>query len=835
VVSFDIIKLKLSRFLSGFLYFPKHIYFFPAHPAGAYKELVMNMQKCSLVLTVFLAVFLVGCFNPTAVEVSPRETPVAAAAEPDGYEPFTVSVHIGEGEDRSIAGPDATRIKGSNIRNFIQVIVLNSANKVVAMAEDRRTNAGNNTADLGVKKIHYGDTYKILVLQGHWSRNGFESDGTTYKYVESEPPTLLAAGYKSQKITGSTTVNITCYPIWVDTKFTSTTPASTVEAALPDLGTSPKTALVPGNPWKAQWTVQRSDGNGLTDLITAAGGRSLFATETALGRIPPAASTSVNLSSPSIFSRTGNTISLEIAQYISQAGTEGAVNFNLKYVPFSLSSSGAWTGVTSGYFSGVPEWIIRNGVNDATQDANTTFAAASNWTGISNTPNGNGAVVFTADIVLPGGISAYKAWYVASSTGGFQGNDGNPGTKAQPLATVQAALTKMAAAYDGMWPGKTTNNPKYAGIVILDEVPVTAPITVDNTGSTYPPIVLTGESQTAGGKLQAKAAIGNEGTLLRLTNGAKVTLNSGLALAGVGKNSSTKINGVSVVGVGSEFTMNGGEISGNSTGNDGGGVSVAAGTFVMNGGEISGNSSLNNGGGVYVGTGTFTMNGGTISNNNASRACGGGVYIVDGDFTMEGGAIISGNSAYWGSGVCVSGSTTEFVMNGGTIWYNTGTTNGTERGHGGLAVITGAEFTMKGGAIRNNTGGDGGGIYIEGGIVTIEDGVITENTASNGGGIFARVTGTPATSTFIMKDGLISGNTATQQGGGLYLSATIFRKEFQGGTISNNTAGYGYSHQIYCGTGNISKYRDTAVGSSEFLEAVYNGSAYTSWSGTWQP
>jgi photosystem II stability/assembly factor-like uncharacterized protein len=416
-----------------------------------FKELSMNTANYKLLVAGFLALVLAGCFNPASADFYPPETPVAAAAEPDSYEPFTVSVHIGEDEDRSIAGPDANRIKEENIRNFIQVIVLNSDNKVVALAEDRRTDFDDDTADLSVRKIHYGETYKILVLQGHWSRNGFENDETTYKYVESEPPTLLAAGYKSQEITGPSTVKVTCYPIWVDTKFTSTTPVSTVEAALPVLGTAPKTALDPGNNWTAQWTVQRSDGKGLWDLIMAAEGSSLFTDETALGWIPPAAETPTNLIS--FYRRNGSTIRLDITSYISQVGMEGAVNFNLKYVPFSLSSSsGAWTGVTSAYFSGVPEWIIRNGVNDAAQDEYTTFDLSSNWDGIDTSKgNGNGAVAFKG--VIP-------EW---DGTGRF--------------VTVATNITQGQAAWSGdgqTWRAATLPSPgMWSGIAYGDGVFVT--------------------------------------------------------------------------------------------------------------------------------------------------------------------------------------------------------------------------------------------------------------------------------------------------------------------------------------------------------------------------
>jgi hypothetical protein len=59
---------------------------------------------------------------------------------------------------------------------------------------------------------------------------------------------------------------------------------------------------------------------------------------------------------------------------------------------------------------------------------------------------------------------------------------------------------------------------------------------------------------------------------------------------------------------------------------------VRGGTFTMNGGEISGNTADEGGGGVYMLAGTFTMNGGTISGNTAFG--GGGVCILGGTFTV---------------------------------------------------------------------------------------------------------------------------------------------------------------------------------------------------------
>jgi len=188
------------------------------------------------------------------------------------------------------------------------------------------------------------------------------------------------------------------------------------------------------------------------------------------------------------------------------------------------------------------------------------------------------------------------------------------------------------------------------------------------------------------------------------------------------------------------FTMNGGEITGNSTTNVGGGVyisnnnNVIASSFVMNGGSIHDNTATDNtsayGGGVaIVGTGTagatFGMYGGEISGNIVTNY-GGGVAINSayGTFTMydnaESPPIISNNSASKGGGVyaaavTTSGRSATFNMNGGVISNNTASAHG----GGAYAAATSTSvrgiLNMTGGEIKNNSapGGDGGGIYTE--------------------------------------------------------------------------------------------------------------------------
>ena len=134
------------------------------------------------------------------------------------------------------------------------------------------------------------------------------------------------------------------------------------------------------------------------------------------------------------------------------------------------------------------------------------------------------------------------------------------------------------------------------------------------------------------------------------------------------------------------MTMSGdAKIINNTADYGGGGVFVFGNAvFTMNGGEISGNTVIDGmGGGVatydylkntnqpdsyidtweqYVHT-EFTMNSGVISNNTAGRedagvggndgGCGGGVYIASNHVQLRGGKIVNNRAARQGGGVYV--------------------------------------------------------------------------------------------------------------------------------------------------------------------------------------
>lgn len=253
--------------------------------------------------------------------------------------------------------------------------------------------------------------------------------------------------------------------------------------------------------------------------------------------------------------------------------------------------------------------------------------------------------------------------------------------------------------------------------------------------------------------------ISSEGTL-EMNTGAKITDNTG--------------GGVNISG--GKFTMNGGDISGNTVGiefvydsetyNLGGGVYVGSeSTFNMYGGAIHGNSSDDLGGGVGVNaSGIFTMYGGTIYGNTAEF--GAGVFVFEGTFALKNGVISNNITAGSGGGVYASGT---FSMNNGTI------SNNTSDAGGGVYVDSYGTFTMDGGEITSNiTAGSGGGVHIEGGTLTMLRGVISGNSAEYGGGVSVK------DGDLKMVNGIIYGlneanvslrNTAANEGAALYLSS----------------------------------------------------------------
>jgi hypothetical protein len=209
-------------------------------------------------------------------------------------------------------------------------------------------------------------------------------------------------------------------------------------------------------------------------------------------------------------------------------------------------------------------------------------------------------------------------------------------------------------------------------------------------------------------RLENIAFTNSDGIGLNVAEGATVTMGKGVIVSG------SKSTGVLVHDT-ATFIMEDGEISGNGGWrNDydlyGGGIYISeGGTALMSGGKITKHEGVNlSGGGVYIDYGgTFTLSGGEITGNTAFDA-GGGVYVGNGIFTMSGGEITGNKTAYmYGSGGGVFVLSGNFTMSGGLISGNEATSLG-----GGVRIESDMGlFTMSGGKIINNIGGNVVGSY----------------------------------------------------------------------------------------------------------------------------
>ncbi|MDR2746372.1 MAG: hypothetical protein LBB77_02900, partial [Treponema sp.] len=198
--------------------------------------------------------------------------------------------------------------------------------------------------------------------------------------------------------------------------------------------------------------------------------------------------------------------------------------------------------------------------------------------------------------------------------------------------------------------------------------------------------------------------------VLKITGGADITFEN---ISVTGGSTTANGGGVYITGDQNKVKFSGGSITGN-TAYSGGGVFIedsnstatTGSEFTLIGGEISGNtatgaasgnsassplSGMGGGGGVYVkGDALFWLASGTIANNTAKGA-GGGV-------------LVNGNVA--------SGIEDGFLMSGGKITGNKSTSTTYPHGGGGVYVAHGA-FEMLGGEVTGNTATrQGGGVFV---------------------------------------------------------------------------------------------------------------------------
>jgi hypothetical protein len=362
-----------------------------------------------------LTALFAGCFNPVTVR------------SPENSGDLTVMVNMAMEQDdqaRTVAGPNAARIKGENILNFIQLIVVDTETKeIFAFAEKLRKDDEDDEAKLTINALTFHKTYAFLFLMGHWERDYPNKSNGDYNY-KAGPPTLLAAGMEEKQVTNSDPITVTVWPIIVDTKFTTqdaTVPVnSRNKQPVVNNGKISTVPLYKGE-WNVTWTIKCRDtdeSNGLAELIEAqqirfpeAGAKLLLKNKKTILR-----GQDLDTLEETHDAETENVITLGLGDYAkgsARVGKTGSVTFNLEYVPFNIRSSeegNPWEtfdGVSVFDLAGTnePVWIIRNGINDIAQDNYTNFMTFG--TDGNETANGNGAISFK---ILNASISIPVPW-----------------------------------------------------------------------------------------------------------------------------------------------------------------------------------------------------------------------------------------------------------------------------------------------------------------------------------------------------------------------------------------------------------------------------------------
>lgn len=294
------------------------------------------------------------------------------------------------------------------------------------------------------------------------------------------------------------------------------------------------------------------------------------------------------------------------------------------------------------------------------------------------------------------------------------------------------------------------------GGAVLDLAPgCTYLLTADLDGAGLPaittPITLNGGKNTT----LKRSAAAEEFRILTVEANGRLTLNH-LTVTG-GKISGDTDGGGILINPGGGATIKKSKIIENvSSEGDAGGIGNIGGVLHIEHSVVSRNTAANIGGGIFSIGAIFIDK----SRFEANTALTGGALTASSHLTVTRSELV-GHQAAEGGAIFILGGTT------GTI-ADTRFAKNTTTGAGGSAITAGpAQLTVSRVAIVNNTatGGGQGAIFLQGGPVLIEDSVIKNNVGVNGGGV--RNLGT-----LTLLRTKVTGNQATESGGGIYNSAT---------------------------------------------------------------
>ena len=443
----------------------------------------------------------------------------------------------------------------------------------------------------------------------------------------------------------------------------------------------------------------------------------------------------------------------------------------LDFSMLSITSFGSWF-QNNTKLAGVvlPESVktIDAGAFSGCTNLNSTNLDAADWFVADNSGNPSLKVELSGQTFAQYLQSCNSKLVNVQSTFYVQQGGTGSGTQSKPFGSIQDAADYVS--------NNGLSNINYSVVVIGT---LEGAQTLDNVSSDIQRITLEGYGTNA--TLDGEFNNESRGTTLTISTTTPVT-----------------IKNLTITGGYNEF---GGGLCVNYNPDDNVVVDIESGT------NITGNYAVAAGGGVYIDGSSddylvkVNLKGGTISNNTSTDD-----QAADTD------------AAFGGGGVCVYGSKAQFNMSGNSaISGNAARVSG-----GGVSVVHGAKFTMKGGVIGGTSDEDGnrvegvynyesngGGIYLRAGTFTMDndDAVISHNMCVGSGNedklklCGGGAVGVASNGYFIMNSGTISNNTAECNGGGVYLRYASSGFTMNGGTIKNNSCtGKGNGVDVYNGT-----------------------------------
>jgi hypothetical protein len=210
------------------------------------------------------------------------------------------------------------------------------------------------------------------------------------------------------------------------------------------------------------------------------------------------------------------------------------------------------------------------------------------------------------------------------------------------------------------------------------------------------------------------------------------------------------------------------------------GVTVTVDNLTITGGIGSHADSLGlYGGGIYN-AGELTIENSVIMNNSASQS-GGGIYAaVGGEKTTLTDSLVTDNSAYSAGGIAAGG---EVTLTDSVVTSNVATGG---RG-GGIDDGLGLKTTLTDSTVSDNSAPSGGGIATANGVLDVNGSVISGNTASGSGGGIYDYGVSPGV---YLTDSAVSGNSAADAGvGGIHVNSGSYILTRT--TVTGNTGGVG--------------------------------------------